>query len=387
VASPTTSPDAVVRTDLLPGVTLTVEEVGPGILRVLDDAAGHELEAPLAGVHAVNGTGDVWVEQGGVSGLTVRLGGQESYLTREGMQAAPDGTFWWMSVPFSGTPVLYHLVGDDVVEQPLPDVEVPDDDSGRDNYSTFDITPDGRGWIAIDRGRQEPLEAVLEDGDWTVLPALGSAWTRGRNAKDLPGGHDFSGMAVTPNGAVWLVDAGAPLMRYAGGEWRYIDPRRFGGRAEFLAAGSDGTLWVKGGDALARHDERDWKVWDDVMAWDCAAAYCEEQTVGNDGTLWLRFHGHIGGATKQLVKRGIIPEPAPYAPKCDSGRSPDIEGASPGVLSFDGKRWRQYLAGHCVSDIAVADDSSIWVVDAGGEVNAAGAGLYVITPEAVAATV
>ena len=54
----------------------------------------------------------------------------------------------------------------------------------------------------------------------------------------------------------------------------------------------------------------------------------------------------------------------------------------PGVLSFDGSAWGQYLEGHCVTpgspknDLAVAPDGSVWVIS--------GRLLYVITPEAVA---
>ena len=56
---PTTAPEAMVRTDLVPGVALTVEEVTPGVYRVLDDGAGHDLMAPLSAVLPIDATGDL----------------------------------------------------------------------------------------------------------------------------------------------------------------------------------------------------------------------------------------------------------------------------------------------------------------------------------------
>ncbi len=101
--------------------------------------------------------------------------------------------------------------------------------------------------------------------------------------------------------------------------------------------------------------------------------------------MWLHFGGHVGGATKNLVERGIIPVPGPDAPNCDGGGRPYMRGAGPGVLSFDGRRWRQYLAGHCISDVAVTADGTVWVTDEGAEEEGDGIGLYVITPKGVAA--
>jgi hypothetical protein len=36
------------------------------------------------------------------------------------------------------------------------------------------------------------------------------------------------------------------------------------------------------------------------------------------------------------------------------------EGPCPGLLSFDGASWRQYLRGRCVNQVAVAPDGCVW---------------------------
>ncbi len=255
--------------------------------------------------------------------------------------------------------------------------------------TAFDVTPDGRVWLALSRDPGPPIVAVLEDGEWTTLPSFEKVWKenavgdRWRRSSD--GGHDCCRLAVESDGTVWLADDHS-LLRYGDGQWRLIKPkvapeRRTGWVGE-LAVSPDDTFWVKGGTSLVRHDADGWEVWEDLMNWDGLAAYGATMTPGQDGTLWLRFGGHVGRATEDLVDRGIIgePSPGPDGP-WPANHQP---GDDPGVLAFDGTQWHQYLAGHCVSDVAVAADGSVWVTDQGGELDGAGAGLYVITPEAVA---
>ena len=64
-----------------------------------------------------------------------------------------------------------------------------------------------------------------------------------------------------------------------------------------------------------------------------------------------------------------------------------------GVLSFDGEAWGHFLEGACVGDVSAAPDGSVWVVvdppwptDPNDDAAVTASGLYVITPEAVAAT-
>jgi hypothetical protein len=242
--------------------------------------------------------------------------------------------------------------------------------------------------VALSRDPEPPIVAVLEDGEWTRLSSFEKVWKKNAvgdwNRRLSDGGHDCCGLAVDSGGTVWLRDDHS-LLRYSVGQWQLIKPKVAPNKRTYwageLAVSPDDTFWVKGGSSLVRHDAEGWEVWEDIMGWDGVAAYGATMTPAQDGTLWLRFGGHVGRATDELVDRGIIgePRPGPDAAACN-----DHPGDDPGVLVFDGRQWRQYLAGHCVSDVAVAADGSVWVTDQGGELDGAGAGLYVITPEAMA---
>ena len=313
------------------------------------------------------------------------------FRDRRFYKIAADGTVWalqdWDN---PARAALYRFDGTTWIEQPLPDRNDPDGVLGEGGETAFDVTPDGRVWVALSRDPEPPIVAVLGDGTWTTLPSVQKVWKkdavgdRWRRMSD--GGHDCCGLAVESDGTVWLTDDHS-LLRYDDGQWRLIKPKvapnRRAGWAGELAVSPDDTFWVKGDSSLVRHDAQGWEVWEDIMGWDGVAAYGATMTPAKDGTLWLRFGGHVGAATDALVERGIIgePSPGPGAAACN-----EHPGDSPGVLAFDGTQWYQYLGGHCVSDVAVATDGSVWVTDGGGDVDGAGAGLYVITPEAVAAT-
>jgi hypothetical protein len=237
--------------------------------------------------------------------------------------------------------------------------------------------------VAVSRDQDEPLVAVLEDEEWTILPSLGSVWDQ---VPRTDRASECCGIAVEPDGTVWLAIPGGAVW-FDGTGWHRVrrSTVRTGGfgNGPVWATGEDGTLWSHGrcsGDALLRHDGTGWQVWH-VVSWDGCAAYGADATVGPDGTVWLRFSAHADAATKALVQKGIIEKPGSDATVCHAG---PLNGPEPGVLSFDGKRWRQYLAGRCLSGVAVASDGSVWVTDRGTESDGQGAGLYVITPEAVA---
>lgn len=364
--------DELVRTDVLPGVPLALEEMDPGIYRVIDDGAGHDLQTALTGVDAFGSSGEVWVDAGGPG--MFRLGGQGSIpapYPRNALAAALDGTFWSLSLASPVDPKLLQFDGIDgtaVTEQPLPESGLPA------SSSAIDVTPDGRVWVALSRDPEEPLVAVLEDGEWTILPSIGGVW--GPKAH-----HVCCDMVVQPGGTIWLTDDDV-VLRYGRDGWRRAESVLGGGPVK---RGLDGTLWALGG-SLGRHDGRGWKTWESIIPWDNKVNYGTEGKVAPDGTLWLWFGGHVGTASRALIERGIIPEHRRDAPVC---RGEDE--VSPGVLSFDGRRWRQYLAGYCVSDLAVAENGSVWVTDhgpqsihgLGAERTGAGPGLYVITPGAV----
>ena len=124
----------------------------------------------------------------------------------------------------------------------------------------------------------------------------------------------------------------------------------------YLDFGPDGTLWVKadatGG--LARFDDPGWTTFTETdgprgvtrRLW----LATDLLNVAADGSLWLN-----GSRTDE---------------------------ACGGVAHFHGTTWTSYLVGSCTHDFAIAPDGSVWLVADEGSPH----GLYVITPEAVAAT-
>ena len=133
-------------------------------------------------------------------------------------------------------------------------------------------------------------------------------------------------------------------------------------RAGPVAVGPDGTLWVymlgEGGQDryLARWADDTWSIFskaDGVPTLVWPQDWESRFEVDGDGTLWMPYRGELKAALDGTADR------------------------CPGVISFDGDTWSQYLEGQCgKNDLAVAPDGSVWVTS--------GRLLYVITPEAVA---
>ena len=94
-SEPTETPTTSVRTDILPGVDLTVEEVGPGVFRVANDGVRDLVFGSNTGM-AAGHDGGVWLLR---KNQFFRLGSDE-WHEREDSQpvndflVAPDGTAW-----------------------------------------------------------------------------------------------------------------------------------------------------------------------------------------------------------------------------------------------------------------------------------------------------
>ena len=125
---------------------------------------------------------------------------------------------------------------------------------------------------------------------------------------------------------------------------------------------------------LARHDDAGWTTFTDadgVEPWHDPSGYwgfMVPPTVAADGSLWLeRIEGH----------------------GCRDDAGLACGARCGGAAHYDGTTWTSYLEEYCISDLAIAPDGSVWLgaeapYDDDTDIHGP-SGLYVITPEAVAA--
>ena len=107
-------------------------------------------------------------------------------------------------------------------------------------------------------------------------------------------------------------------------------------------------------------------------------------TVSDDGRLWLAFDHPVALDVHREWGKTFLAT---------------LAGGCAGVLSFDGTTWSQHLAGACATHVSAAPDGNVWVTvvepaslaewaaaepDRALDPARAAAGLYVITPDAVA---
>jgi hypothetical protein len=345
-AAATDSPRPTTEELLLGMVT---EEVEPGVLRVVRDAAGHDL-APLGIVEiAVGAVGAVWTR--GRSGLLhlgqgVPAGAPTSHRTNPtGLTVAVDGTVWAWD---RGSGTVRSWDGEAWVER----------SSGFAGVEAFAVGPDGSVWAAKpdEHARSErlsPSEEGLRPPGFELAQLDGDAWA----AVDLDSWPDrYVGIGtvyyrpgiVATDGAVWLTaddrDPGSTaLARFDGRAWEVITiPRRVSAVLQ-LAAGPDGSIWVFGSDGestvrLARYADGAWTVVETPTDIRPGTHYGSEDqlrpVVASDGAVWIRRIGN----TERLSQTF-----------CD------------GLLRYDGT-WTGYLADRCVHSVAAGPRGEAWVV-------------------------
>ena len=158
----------------------------------------------------------------------------------------------------------------------------------------------------------------------------GESWVRVDPApREQPWWNGVLPVAVSSDGAVWIVGDAFDLMRYDGAT---LEPVPVGdyplGKTPVWAieAAPNGDLWIAGSDQtnddaylplLARFDGETWTTYDKGF-------YTNDLAVGPDGVVWF---------------------------------------AVDGLVSFDGTDWTNHLQGQGVSAVDVAPDGTVWYID------------------------
>jgi hypothetical protein len=404
---PTTAPEAAVTDDLLPGVALVTEEVEPGVLRVVNDGV-RDLARPLpdysypwAGFHLTSGLdGSLWLHgpdgedkasRHGVPtppghGNSFRLG-DEQVASLDGDHAperirntevGPDGTLWMVD---DG---LWFIETDPPRKVKDPDdVMVWEPQQGGGGVGAYALDPDGAVW------------AVSEALGTTLLARsyVGSADWR---SEEWPWPvTDVNGLWATDAGEIWFWQREPDAFgRFDGSEWQrhdvpdFITPpgEFYGSRFRSVDVGPDGTLWASldSGDCsgLVRFDGTDWTEFGkadgvpNLHGYELPSLF----SLAPDGSVWVN-------PKTPFNRDGEAGCPS-------SSSSPSGEDKECGGLhNFDGTTWSRFLQGTCIYDMDIARDGTVWARGGTFDLNADPFGsvsgpveVYVITPEAVAAT-
>jgi hypothetical protein len=342
-AAVTGSPSPMENDTLLPGVQLTVEEVDPGVYRVLGDGVRDLPGRNMIGI-AVGQDGGVWVLR---SQRFLRLGeGTHSWAVKRpedvtDFEVALDGTVWaidrpsekeqWFIRSYNGATWTTHHATEVFY---------------RDSH--LEIGPDDRVWTAwLPKADGPAVVGYFDSTDWQSI-------------------GEFDGVAalsVSDTDEAWIGGVlGVTLQRYEDGTWERLLPMSAG----MFDAAADGTLWGLVGGGLIRFDGSEWSEWsEEELGFDISTGM---------GVVW----GPLEAASDGTVWIG---SPISSSPDATEHR----ERICDGIRHFDGTSSAHYLSGLCVRELEVADDGSVWVLAGTGRPLIAEPGdLYVITPEALA---
>jgi len=424
-AAVTESPSPMTTEKLLSG--MVTEEVEAGVYRVVNDGAGHLMgvDHPVDGRLYAGPDGAVWVMalasdddvegnvmwQLGVPGRHEQ-GPAGDFSDPFDFATAPDGTLW-----VAGYAYLSSYDGDSWTGHPVakePSSQWPP------SAVAVEVQPDGTVWAAWD----DRLGRLDAEG-WQYYPMELDGWLRS--------------LLVQPDGSILAFDArNGRMLHFDGAEWLEVPMLDTGAATHVsgIRSGSDGTLWVHfisrstapgrfdGGwwgsdevplDHLARYDgerwttyssadglprlthaltqEPEWGIHPDGSVWVLADP---EQTTVSDPRSLLWTLKSFDGSTWTDWSDGVdLLDVGPDGVRLfDIGPDGTVWMGMPGqdhpeyvhLASFDGANWQQYPRLHLhgmaspSSGLDIAPDGSAWVLAEEDQ------GLYVITPDAVAAS-
>jgi hypothetical protein len=226
-AAVTESPPPTKDDRILPGVTLSVEEVEPGVFRVLGDGV-HDLSVPLSdlGTSFTTGhDGSVWLRSRDEAIRLGRAGTLPITQFMRSFQVGPDGTVWVIELDPEAAGVdgarpefpiaVRSFDGETWKVHSAPSGERLRKDA---DYASLHVASDGTVLVSW------PLQ---EDG--TLVMRLGAdGW------QPLPGTGPEVGLVATDDGVIW---APADAAFYREGQWQRNQSR------EAAAVSRDGTHW------------------------------------------------------------------------------------------------------------------------------------------------
>jgi hypothetical protein len=372
-AAVTESPSPMTTEQLLSG--MVTEEVEPGVLWVRNDGVSDlaypvDPEVPYDIVAGHDG-GIYVLEPGHYARLGEGGGSAQGHRgfdwsIEDGFPSdvgvAPDGTIWAVfgerlyASPWGSGYETRHLA---TMEGPYP-VEVTSDGTvwavwrddqegvvfgylGADGWTTVGEWPFNEGYLRVsDRGEAWALDHVGW-GFFGVHRFVDGAWREEEGSPPIA--RLTTGADVGVDGTFWGIrdlDEGRDLLfRIGGTGWMTFEP-------------PDGSLTD-----LMRELAKDGWVPDDLQR-----SRWGEPHVAPDGSLWVPSRlGVIGGGHRSVCGPGID-----------------------GVARFDGETWSRFLQGRCVEVMDIAADGSVWLLASTSDARFPLAHVYVITPEAVAAT-
>jgi len=401
-AEATNPPTTTTTSDLLPGARLTVEEVEPGVLRVVNDGV-RDLRTrrawPARTQTLLTGLdGSVWlVKKGQITEIGKERVLRHGAIRSDNIQLAGDGTSWLQ----------------------IDDRLLSNGENGwrtqlqsRDGLViNFRVLSDGSVWALRDLGRpglQDAgfMEADMENNHFLEIVRLRRG--RGNNPKVLPqlpsrppqDGEDGTLWGVSDDGNAWIVRNGV-VSRYDGNAWGTV------AKTQGPFQPHDMTLEVTpDGRVYANTNSRDGPVTLRLLedgAWSAVppppptgpAEPVDDRpvvtAVAPDGSYWRSVAAvtRCDGGHSCRVQESWFPDGVPVGM--------GAAGSCGGLARYDGTAWSRHLDGQCVLEVDFDTHGNAWVQAAtptlgeaartatGMDVNALSFDIvdtYLITPEA-----